>query len=169
MLGLISICFFSISVVCMGFLSAKLAFYFMLGLYLLLGIASINITISFQSELQKEIKPEMLGRISSLVLALIMSSIPIGQFIYGLIFKWMNPAIPFVITAVIIFIITVYYGVTYKKEWRLMGLIYQESGNKEGETIIFIHACGVSSWMWYGQKCFMEEYRCIFLICRSMD
>lgn len=44
-----------------------------------------------------------------------------------------------------------------------MGLIYQESGNKEGETIIFIHACGVSSWMWYGQKCFMEEYRCIFL------
>ena len=122
MLGLISICFFSISVVCMGFLSAKLAFYFMLGLYLLLGIASINITISFQSELQKEIKPEMLGRISSLVLALIMSSIPIGQFIYGLIFKWMNPAIPFVITAVIIFIITVYYGVTYKKGVEINGV-----------------------------------------------
>lgn len=44
-----------------------------------------------------------------------------------------------------------------------MTLQFREIGNKKGKTIIFLHAAGVSSWMWYEQQSFFMDYHCILV------
>lgn len=110
MLRLISLSFLGIAVIAFGVLpDLTLSFYIVLGLFMVLGITSINVTIAFQSEIQKQVDNKFLGRISSLVLSLIMASIPLGQVLYGWMLNSMESFIPFVITSVVIMCVSAYY------------------------------------------------------------
>jgi pimeloyl-ACP methyl ester carboxylesterase len=42
-----------------------------------------------------------------------------------------------------------------------MRLFFKESGQKDAETIIFLHAGGISGWMWDEQLDFFHKYHCI--------
>ncbi|MBL4930551.1 alpha/beta fold hydrolase [Clostridium paridis] len=42
-----------------------------------------------------------------------------------------------------------------------MSLYFKESGNKQGEIIIFIHGGGISGWMWEKQLEHFKDYYCI--------
>lgn len=42
-----------------------------------------------------------------------------------------------------------------------MSLFFKESGNKQGEIIIFIHGGGISGWMWEKQLEHFTDYYCI--------
>ena len=42
-----------------------------------------------------------------------------------------------------------------------MRLFFKESGQKDAETIIFLHAGGISGWMWDEQLDFFHNYHCI--------
>ncbi|NYC19814.1 alpha/beta fold hydrolase [Clostridium beijerinckii] len=44
-----------------------------------------------------------------------------------------------------------------------MKVNYIEKGNKSANTVIFLHACGVSSWMWYEQENAFKDYHCIYI------
>jgi pimeloyl-ACP methyl ester carboxylesterase len=42
-----------------------------------------------------------------------------------------------------------------------MDLYFKETGNKESETIIFLHELNMASWMWYIQMESLPDYHCI--------
>jgi pimeloyl-ACP methyl ester carboxylesterase len=42
-----------------------------------------------------------------------------------------------------------------------MDLYFRETGSKDAETIIFLHASATSGWMWDGQVKEFEDYHCI--------
>ncbi|WP_248547761.1 alpha/beta fold hydrolase [Paenibacillus odorifer] len=42
-----------------------------------------------------------------------------------------------------------------------MKLHFKESGNRNAETVVFIHACAVGSWSWYAQLDAFKDYHCI--------
>lgn len=42
-----------------------------------------------------------------------------------------------------------------------MKLHFNESGNRNGETIVFIHASAVSSWTWYAQLPDFKDFHCL--------
>ncbi|MCY8823362.1 MFS transporter [Bacillus atrophaeus] len=127
MISIIGISFLGISIVTFGILnSVQITFYLILGFYLVLGISSINVSIAFQSEMQKEIDNKYLGRISSIALALIMASVPIGQGIYGWLFEMLPSSVPFIISAVFIILIAVSYGqFINKNQTRSRGSIHE--------------------------------------------
>lgn len=49
------------------------------------------------------------------------------------------------------------------KGWGYMAIYFEENGNKDGATILFIHGGGVSSWMWKKQLEYFKDYHCIIL------
>lgn len=42
-----------------------------------------------------------------------------------------------------------------------MSMYYEESGNKNASTIVFIHGGGISGWMWKMQVAAFQDYHCI--------
>lgn len=43
----------------------------------------------------------------------------------------------------------------------MLGLYYQEYGDKDGPLMIFLHGGGVSSWMWDRQVQYFTDYHCV--------
>ncbi|QDQ02117.1 MFS transporter [Lysinibacillus fusiformis] len=117
MINIIGLAFLCIGIVVFGIINnLQVSFYLILALYLVLGITSINVSIAFQTELQKEVDNKFLGRISSIVIALIMASVPIGQGIYGWMFEVLPSEVPFIISAVVILAIAFSYRQVMKKQ-----------------------------------------------------
>jgi pimeloyl-ACP methyl ester carboxylesterase len=42
-----------------------------------------------------------------------------------------------------------------------MDLHFDESGNKDGPLLVFLHGGGLSSWMWKKQMCHFSQYHCL--------
>ena len=42
-----------------------------------------------------------------------------------------------------------------------MSIFFEESGNSEGQTIVFLHGGGISGWMWQKQLEHFGDYHCI--------
>ncbi|MFB7156986.1 MFS transporter [Lysinibacillus sp. NPDC056232] len=117
MINIIGIAFLCIGIVIFGIINnLQISFYLILALYLVLGITSINVSIAFQTELQKEVDNKFLGRVSSIVMALIMASVPIGQGLYGWMFDVLPSEVPFIISAVVILLIAFSYRQVMKKQ-----------------------------------------------------
>ncbi|MFJ8086811.1 MFS transporter [Lysinibacillus sp. NPDC095746] len=116
MINIIGLAFLCIGIVVFGIINnLQISFYLILALYLVLGITSINVSIAFQTELQKEVDNKFLGRVSSIVMALIMASVPIGQGVYGWMFEVLPSEVPFIISAVVILLIAFSYRQVMKK------------------------------------------------------
>lgn len=116
MINIIGLAFLCIGIVVFGIINnLQISFYIILALYLVLGITSINVSIAFQTELQKEVDNKFLGRVSSIVMALIMASVPIGQGVYGWMFEVLPSEVPFIISAVVILLIAFSYRQVMKK------------------------------------------------------
>ena len=99
----ISLCFLTIGLICIFLLEKqRIAYVFIAIIYICLGILSMNVNVLFQTEMQKVVDESLFGRVSSLILSLIMSSIPLGQLVYGYLFKVFHPTVPFVVTFVAI-------------------------------------------------------------------
>lgn len=110
MLTIIGVVFLCVGVIASRvFANLQINFYLILALYLVLGAASINVAISFQSELQKEVDNKFLGRISSMVVAFIMASVPIGEGLYGWLFNIFPSEVPFIVSSLVILIIAFFY------------------------------------------------------------
>ncbi|HDR7877748.1 TPA: MFS transporter [Bacillus mobilis] len=117
MINIIGVAFLCIGIVAFGVINnSQISFYLILALYLVLGITSINVTIAFQAELQKEVDNKLLGRISSIVMALIMASVPIGQGLYGWLFDVFPSEVPFIISALVILVIAFSYRQVMNKK-----------------------------------------------------
>lgn len=116
MINIIGLAFLCIGIVVFGIINnLQISFYLILALYLVLGITSINVSIAFQTELQKEVDNKFLGRVSSIVMAFIMASVPIGQGVYGWMFEVLPSEVPFIISAVVILLIAFSYRQVMKK------------------------------------------------------
>ncbi|MDD1505616.1 MFS transporter [Lysinibacillus sp. CNPSo 3705] len=116
MINIIGLAFLCIGIVVFGIINnLQISFYLILALYLVLGITSINVSIAFQTELQKEVDNKFLGGVSSIVMALIMASVPIGQGVYGWMFEVLPSEVPFIISAVVILLIAFSYRQVMKK------------------------------------------------------
>ena len=117
MINIIGIAFLCIGIVVFGIINnLQISFYLILALYLVLGITSINVSIAFQTELQKEVDNKFLGRVSSIVMALIMASVPLGQGLYGWMFEVLPSEVPFIISSVVILLIAFSYRQVMKKQ-----------------------------------------------------
>ncbi|UQZ35489.1 MFS transporter [Paenibacillus sp. PK3_47] len=129
MLSYIGVAFLCIGLVVFGWISSsQINFYLILCFYLILGITSINVSVSFQAELQREVDNKLLGRISSVVLALIMASVPVGQGLYGWMFETFPSEVPFLISAFVILLIAASYRTRVKKGTTIQrGTIHETS------------------------------------------
>ncbi|SBO17137.1 MFS transporter [Carnobacterium divergens] len=111
----ISGCFLLIGLICLLLgNSQQISFYLILVVYTVLGALSINVNISFQTEMQKIVDSEMFGRVSSLILSLIMASIPLGQLLYGYLFRVMQPSLPFLLTFSVIVVVATVFSLVAK-------------------------------------------------------
>lgn len=111
----ISGCFLLIGLICLLLGEAQqVSFYLILVVYTVLGALSINMNISFQTEMQKIVDSEMFGRVSSLILSLIMASVPLGQLLYGYLYRVMNPSVPFLLTFSVIVVVSIVFSLVAK-------------------------------------------------------
>ena len=74
----------------------------------------MNVNVLFQTEMQKIVDESMFGRVSSLILSLIMSSIPLGQLVYGYLFKVVSPSIPFLVTFIAICCVSTLFSLSLR-------------------------------------------------------
>jgi MFS family permease len=115
LLFVISVCFLMIGLICIFLLKKQLmAYVFIAIIYICLGMLSMNVNVLFQTEMQKIVDESMFGRVSSLILSLIMSSIPLGQLVYGYLFKVVSPSIPFLVTFIAICCVSTLFSLSLR-------------------------------------------------------
>lgn len=83
---------------------------------LIASLVSAVINVSLNSMLQQVTPNNILGRVSSIAITLLMVAVPFGQMIYGIAFDNVNISIVYLISAALLFLLGIITYIRLKKE-----------------------------------------------------